>query len=51
MLVLLTGLRRNASDRFSIEDATPLEAFEEASLDKIAGVLISKKYAMPNTVL
>ena len=47
----LSALRRNASDRFSIEDATPLEAFEEASLDEIAGVLISKKYAMPNTVL
>ena len=47
----LSALRRNASDRFSIEDATPLETFEEASLDEIAGVLISKKYAMPNTVL
>ena len=47
----LSALRRNASDRFSIEDATPLEAFEEASLDEIAGMLISKKDAMPNTVL
>ena len=47
----LSTLRRDASDRFSIEDATPLEAFEEASLDEIAGMLISKKDAMPNTVL
>ena len=47
----LSALRRNASDRFSIEGATPLETFEEASLDEIAGMLISKKDAIPNTVL
>jgi len=47
----LSALRRSASDRFSIEEAVTLEDFEKASSEDISGMLISKKDAMPNTVL
>jgi len=47
----LSALRRSASDRFSIEEAVTLEDFENASSEDISCMLISKKDAMPNTVL
>lgn len=47
----LSALRRSASDRFSIEEAVTLEDFEKAISEDIFGMLISKKDAMPNTVL
>lgn len=47
----LSALRRSASDRFSIDDATSLDIFENSGPDEIAAMLISKKDAMPSTVL
>lgn len=47
----LSALRRSASDRFFIEESVTLEDFENASSEDISGMLISKKDAMPNTVL
>ena len=47
----LSALRRSASDRFSIDDATSLDIFENSGPDEIAAMLISTKDAMPSTVL
>lgn len=47
----LSALRRTASDRFHIENAIELEAFEKADRETISDALISKNEALPNTIL
>ncbi len=47
----LSALSRLASDRFRIEDATPLETFEEMSLSDIRRILIPVYQAVPSHVL
>lgn len=47
----LSALRRTASDRFHIENAIELEAFQEAEREAISDALISKNEALPNTIL
>ncbi len=47
----LSSLRRTASDRFNIKDSIELEAFQEASHEKISSILIQKSEVLPNTIL
>jgi tRNA pseudouridine55 synthase len=47
----LSALRRTASDRFHIENAIELAAFQEADRETISDALISKNEALPNTIL